>query len=162
MTADAGAGTRCTRCTLASVGRWLPCPKAQYPRHATTKHRGVLKTSNARRHRSEVANTTPSFWTRRTTTDYARECDRSEIWVVLQNEAVHREVRFTLKNSTVGKGKCMASDIPELGSREGDRLEPPATRMDTAQCDDQSAFPPSSFCSGERRCSRLYTDDIRS
>ena len=46
-----------------------------------------------------------SLCTRRTTADYARECDRSEIWVVLQNEAVHREVRFKLKNSTVGKGK---------------------------------------------------------
>ena len=52
VTADAGAGTRCTSCTLASIGRWLPCPKAQCPRHATTKHRGVLKTSNARRYKA--------------------------------------------------------------------------------------------------------------
>ena len=46
---ECGAGTRCTRCTLASNGRWPPCPKAQCPRQATTKHRGVLKTSNGRR-----------------------------------------------------------------------------------------------------------------
>ena len=59
---------------------------------------------------------------------------------MLQNEAVHREVRDKLKNSTVGKGKCLASDIPELGSREGDRLEPSATMMDTARFHDQSAF----------------------
>ena len=82
-----------------------------------------------------------SLWTRRTTADCVCECDRSEIWVALQNEAVHREVRFKLKNSTVGKGKCLASDIPELGLREGDRLEPSATMMDTGRFDDQSTFP---------------------
>ena len=72
-----------------------------------------------------------SLWTRRTTADYAR---------VLQDEAVHREVRFKLKNSTVGKSKCLASDIPELGLRERDRLKPSATILDTARFDDQSAF----------------------
>ena len=103
VTADAVSGTRCT---LASIGRWLPCPKAQCPRHATTKHRGVLKTSNAKRYKvSRWDSEHASLWTRRTTAEYARECDRSEIWVVLQNEAVHREVRFKLKNSTVGRGK---------------------------------------------------------
>ena len=63
---------------------------------------------------SNVVFVTVSLWTRRTTADCARECDRSEICVVLQNEAVHREVRFKIKNSTVGKASARPATSPSL------------------------------------------------
>ena len=74
---------------------------------------------------------------------YEASCQECEIWVIL-SQADHAEVLSCLeysKRARVGVGRCIMRDIPRLGLRKLDRLEPSRTLADVGAFERIDAWP---------------------
>lgn len=60
----------------------------------------------------------------RSNEDYHNACTACEVWVTIETEDMRRKIRFALVDTKAKKGRALASAIPELRLRRGDRLEP--------------------------------------
>ena len=72
---------------------------------------------------------------------YEQQCTESEIWISVDGPETHRLIRFKLQYSPKYKGRGLVKDIPSLGLRVGDRLEPTNTMLDVALFDRLKTFP---------------------
>jgi hypothetical protein len=81
-------------------------------------------------------------WATKTLADYDAACANCEKWVVISRPEVYRHVRAVLaydKGPAGSRGRALTVDVPELGLRKGDRLEPHAGMPDVAKFDTSAA-----------------------
>ena len=67
--------------------------------------------------------------------NYSEECAKHELSVVVDSEEVHRQIRRALEFKTVHRGRALSKDIPSLGLKKNDRLEPTADLLDVTAFD---------------------------
>jgi len=80
----------------------------------------------------------PEFWNPHTHLDWEEACGRCEQWVWLcaDDHAVVVAVLFYDRRNDGNRGRRLATAIPHLGLRAGDRLEPSDTLADVGMFDD--------------------------
>ena len=77
-------------------------------------------------------------WKLKTFADYKRACDDCEIWVAIRSADMFRRVRASLsydRKPSGSRGRALQVDIPVLGLRKGDRLQPGGDIWDVGQID---------------------------
>jgi len=86
-----------------------------------------------------------SPWPTNDDEDYERACERCEMWKTLETAEMHARVKAALrydKRPQGSRGRCLASEIPELDLEIGDRLEPFIGLIDVgAGFDELAEFP---------------------
>ena len=89
---------------------------------------------------------------------YESECARHELWVLIETEDVHREIRFNLSWRSNSRGRCLDCDLLHLSPplRKNDRLEAHSQMLDVATFDTIKKFPAMVKFWRERKDSRVY------
>ena len=85
-------------------------------------------------------------WPRRDETKYEASCLQCERWITLRSDEMHKKILASLswfKSSSGPRGRALKVDMPQLGLKKNDRLEPCAAVQDVGETFDNLVVDPS-------------------